>query len=245
MALADATRQPATRMLHTSVSVTMASAAARDTTNTGIAAGWLCRSTNGRRAMIFGAAANSSAAHHGPEPATAKAGTRPRSPFNSVTASTTLAAPICGTNGTVKPKWKSCGIAHRGVTRGEVGVDGKRRLHVSESGDNDAPDALGGVERQVAVMACHQAAHHVGLAGGTEGRAGFAGFLHRDQTFDDFAALDQQRVHRGVDTIDVGPQICEGNVLGGRLFDHRCIACSPHRMPWRRREFCATLIGGD
>ncbi len=38
-ALAAGARQPDTRMLQTSVSVTMASAAARETTNTGSAAG--------------------------------------------------------------------------------------------------------------------------------------------------------------------------------------------------------------
>src|SRR5580700_10614208 len=97
--------QPDTRTLQTSVSVTMASAATRETTNTGMAAGWLGRSTNGSRAMIFGAASNSSAAHHGPAPAVANAGTNPRSPLDSETAATTLDAPACGTNGTVKPKW--------------------------------------------------------------------------------------------------------------------------------------------
>ena len=56
--------------------------------------------------MIFGAASNSSALHHAPTPVIAKAGTSPRSPLESETAATTLAAPICGTNGTVKPKWK-------------------------------------------------------------------------------------------------------------------------------------------
>src|SRR4029077_655365 len=56
--------------------------------------------------MIFGAASNSSAAHQGPAPAVAKAGTSPRSPLDPDTAATTLDAPACGTNGTVKPKWK-------------------------------------------------------------------------------------------------------------------------------------------
>src|ERR1700728_2562329 len=101
----EAALQPDTRMLQTSVSVTMASAATREITKTGRPAGWLARSTNGSRAMIFGAVSNSSAVHHGPAPAVAKAGTRPRSPVEAVTAWTTLAAPIWGTNGTVKPKW--------------------------------------------------------------------------------------------------------------------------------------------
>jgi hypothetical protein len=56
--------------------------------------------------MILGAESNSSALHHAPLPAVVKAGTSPRSPFEPETAATTLAAPMCGTNGTVKPKWK-------------------------------------------------------------------------------------------------------------------------------------------
>ncbi len=103
-ACAAAVLQPATRTLQTSTSLTMASGAARETTNTGSAAGWSARSTKGSRAMIFGAVSNSSAFHHAPAPAVANAGTSPRSPFELETAATTLAAPICGTNGTVKPK---------------------------------------------------------------------------------------------------------------------------------------------
>jgi hypothetical protein len=82
----------------------MASAAARDTTNTLSGAGWSARSMNGSRAMIFGALSNSSAVHQALPPPVAKAGTSPRSPLEAETAATTLAAPMCGTNGTVKPK---------------------------------------------------------------------------------------------------------------------------------------------
>src|SRR5258707_14451579 len=57
--------QPDTRTLHISTSVTMALSATRDTTNTGRAAGWSARSTNGSRAMIIGAASASNAIHHG------------------------------------------------------------------------------------------------------------------------------------------------------------------------------------
>ena len=96
--------QPETRTLHTGASVAMASSATREITNTGKAAGWSARSTKGRRAMILGAESNSSALHQAPAPATAVAGTKPRSPFEVDTAATTPAAPMCGTNGTVKPK---------------------------------------------------------------------------------------------------------------------------------------------
>ena len=76
---------------------------------------------------------------------------------------------------------ESRGIAHQRVAGGQIGVHRKRRLHIGEGRDDDAPDALGGIERQVAVMALHQAAHHVGFARGAERRADFLGLLHRDQ----------------------------------------------------------------
>src|SRR5688500_19357478 len=68
--------QPATRTLQTSTSLTIVSAATRETTNTGTAAGWSGRSTKGSRAMTLGAASNSSALHQAPAPAVVKAGTK-------------------------------------------------------------------------------------------------------------------------------------------------------------------------
>ncbi len=91
-------------MLHTAASVAMASGATLERTNTGKAAGWSGRSTKGKRAMILGAASNSSALHQAPAEATSKAGTRPRSPLDADTAATTPAAPMWGTKGTVNPK---------------------------------------------------------------------------------------------------------------------------------------------
>ncbi len=112
------------------------------------------------------------------------------------------------------------GIAHQRVAGGKVGMHGKRRLHIGEGRNDDAPDALGGVERQVAVMALDQAAHHVGLARRAEGGAGFLGLFDRDQAVDDLAALDQELVHRLVDAIDLAPQIGERLVLLARRFWH-------------------------
>ena len=56
-----------------------------------------------------------------------------------------------------------------GVAGRQVGMHREWRLHVGEGRDDDAPDALGGIQRQDAVMALHQPPHHVGLAGGPEG----------------------------------------------------------------------------
>src|SRR5262245_26548090 len=102
-AFAGPAPQPETRTLQTAASVAMASGATRQITNTGKAAGWLGRSTKGRRAMILGAESNSSALHQAPAAGISKAGTRPRSPLEADTAATTPAAPMWGTNGTVKP----------------------------------------------------------------------------------------------------------------------------------------------
>ena len=198
----------------------MASGAARETTNTGSAAGWSARSTNGSRAMIFGAASNSSALHQAPPPATAKAGTRPRSPLDSDTASTTPAAPICGDERHREAEMEARAVAHMGVAGGEVGMHRERRLHIGEGRDDDAPDALGGVERQDAVVALDQPAHHVGLARGPERRAGLLRLLHRDQPVDDVAALHQQPVHGLVDAVDLAAQVGERRGVGIGLFGH-------------------------
>ena len=98
------------------------------------------------------------------------------------------------------------GIAHRGFARSQIGMHGIGRLHMREGRDDDAPDALDGVERQDAAMALDQLAHHRGFARRAEGGAGFLRALDRDQVLDDLAALDQERVHRRVDAVDLGPQ---------------------------------------
>ena len=88
-------------------------------------------------------------------------------------------------------------------------MHGKRRLHIGEGRNDHPPNAFGGIERQVAVMALDQTAHHVGFARGPKCGAGFFGFLDRDQMVDDFAALDQEFVHLFVDAVDLLPQIGE------------------------------------
>ncbi len=115
---------------------------------------------------------------------------------------------------------KSRGIAHQRIAGRQVGMHGKRRLHIGESRNDDPPDALDGIERQVAVMAADQPAHHVGLARGAKGRAYFLGLFHRDQAVDDLTALHQQLVHRGIDAIDVAPYVGERQVLLARRFWH-------------------------
>jgi hypothetical protein len=99
------------------------------------------------------------------------------------------------------------GIAHGGVARRQIGMNGERRLHIGEGRDDDPPDAFGGVERQDAGVAIDQAAHHLGLARGAEGGARLLCLLHRDQAIDDLAALHQEGVHRLIDAIDFLPQI--------------------------------------
>ncbi len=165
------------------------------------------RSTNGSRAMIFGASGRSSAVHQAPLPATEVAGTRPRSPFEAATAATTASASRSALSGTVKPKWKRAEFAHRGVAGGEIRVHFERRLHIGEGRDQDAPDALDRIEGQNPTVALDQPAHHLGLARGPEGGARFLRALDLDQAVDDLAALDQARVQFRVDAIDLGAQI--------------------------------------
>ena len=59
-------------------------------------------------------------------------------------------------------------IAHRRFTDGDISMHGERRLDIGEGRDDDAPDALDGVERQDAAMTLDQVPHHAGLARGTK-----------------------------------------------------------------------------
>jgi hypothetical protein len=100
-------------------------------------------------------------------------------------------------------------VAHHRVAARHVGVHRVGRLHVGEGRDDDAPDALDSVERQDALMALDETAHHLGLAGRPERRAAAGLRLHRDQPVDDLAALDQARVKVAVDPIDLLAQRLE------------------------------------
>ena len=156
--------------------------------------------------MIFGALSNSSAAHQGPAPAVAKAGMRAEVAAGFRDRFDYARCPDMRHEGHRETEMKPGGIAHECVAGGEIRMHGERRLHIGESRDDDAPDALHRVERQVAVVALDQPPHHVGLAGRAERGSGFLGLFHRDQPVDDLAALDQQAVHFPIDAIDLDPQ---------------------------------------
>ena len=96
----------------------------------------------------------------------------------------------------------------------------ERRLDVGEGRDDDAPDALHGIERQNAFVAVDQAAHHVGLARGAEGGAGLLRLLDGDQPVNDLAAFHEEPMHRCIDAIDVAPQIGERRDVGTGCFGH-------------------------
>ncbi len=100
-------------------------------------------------------------------------------------------------------------VPHRSVAGGDVGVDAIGGLHVGEGRDDDAPDALDRVERQPAAVTLRDVAHHGGLAIGPERRASARPGLDGDQAVDDGAALDQALVHRGVDAIDLDPEVVQ------------------------------------
>ena len=183
-AAAAAAPHPETRTLQVSTSVTMASGDARDTTNTFVGAGWSGRSMNGSRAMIFGALANSRAFHHAEPRFVAKAGTARDRPW----IPTPLPRPGRADmrherhrEAEMKPRT----VAHHGVAGGEIRMNGEWRLHMGEGGDDDPPDALGGIQRQDTFVPLHQPPHHVGLARGPERRPALLGLLGRDQPVDD------------------------------------------------------------
>jgi hypothetical protein len=58
-------------------------------------------------------------------------------------------------------------------------------------------------------MPLHEAAHHLRLARGAERRTGFLRPFDFDEFSDDLSALDQQRVDRLIDAIDLGAQFGE------------------------------------
>ena len=108
---------------------------------------------------------------------------------------------------------KARAVAHLRVAAGIVGVDGIGGLHEGEGRDDDAPDALHRVERQQAVVALDQRAHHLRLAVGPKGaaaaRPGTLRPLDLDQPVDDLAALHQKAVHGEIDAVDLAAQLCE------------------------------------
>jgi hypothetical protein len=98
------------------------------------------------------------------------------------------------------------GIPHGRFAHGQVGMHAIGGLNMGEGRNDDAPDALDGIKRKDAAMPLHQLAHHRDFARRPECGAGFLGALHRDQVFDDFAALDQERMHGFVDPVDFRTQ---------------------------------------
>ena len=147
--------------------------------------------------MIFGAPSASSAIHHGVRLEVAE--TSARSPLDFATASTAAWRAEMRDIGHGEAEMKPRRIPHRGFADRNIRMHRERRLHVGEGRDDDAPDALDGVERQDAAMALHQPPHHVGLARRAERRADFLGLLDLDQAVDDVAARHQQAVHLLVD----------------------------------------------
>ena len=123
---------------------------------------------------------------------------------------------VVNDEGNGEAEMEAHGIAHGGVARRHICVDGIIRLHPGEGGDDDPPDALHRLQRQQAFVTERHGAHHGGLAPRAEGRAAALFFLDGDQRVDDAAALDQQLVHGRIDPVDVDAQAGQ-QVFGARL----------------------------
>jgi hypothetical protein len=119
-----------------------------------------------------------------------------------------------------KAEMEARGIAHRRIPRRQVGVNGERRLYIGESGNNDSPDTLGGVERQDSFVPLDQPPHHVRLARRTECGARFLRLFGGDEAIDDLPALHQKPVHRLVDAVDFPPQLAERRCFRLGRFHH-------------------------
>ena len=63
-----------------------------------------------------------------------------------------------------KAKMKPHAIAHRRITNRDIGMHPIRRLHIGEGRNNHPPNAFNRVERQQALVAFRQRAHHGCLA---------------------------------------------------------------------------------
>ena len=122
--------------------------------------------------MIFGALSNSSAVHHAP-----RAGDGERRHQAEVALGFRNRRDHAGRAHMRHERHREAemearGVAHRGVAGREVGMHRERRLHIGEGRDDDAPDALGGVERQDAVMALTSRRIMSASRAGPERRAG-------------------------------------------------------------------------
>ena len=190
----------------------------------------------GRRAITFGPAGSGEAPPPGPrrgalvEAEDAEVAPRPGHGLDHRSGA------LVGEIGHREAEMEACGIAHRRVAGRDVRVNGVGRLDVGEGPDDDAPDALDGVEGQKAAMAVRERAHHRSLAARAEGGAGFGGALGGDERADDGAALHQEAVHGLVDPVDVAAQILEGG--SGHAAGPRAPPLSQHEGPMPSLKRC-------
>src|SRR5579883_1502742 len=125
--------------------------------------------------------------------------------------------------GNSEAKVKPAGIAHCRITAGDIRMNAVVRLNEGERRDDDAPNALDRVKRQEPMMAGDEAAHHISLPAGPESRTAALTRLRLDQAVNYLPALDQEPVHDGVYTVDLGSEIRKS--VGGRIV-HCCDAVS-------------------
>ena len=133
-------------------------------TNTGRPAGWSGRSTNGSRAITLGASGSTSRIHHAPAAAPPSSANMPRSPPLRATDVDHADGAEMRHHRHGEAEMEALAVADRRFAAADVDMHGVGRLHVGEGRDDDAPDALDGVDRQPAGMALDDGAQHRGLA---------------------------------------------------------------------------------
>ena len=134
-------------------------------------------------------------------------------------------------------------IPHRGFAQRHIRMHRERRLDIGEGRDDDAPDALDGVERQDAAMALHQPAHHVGLARRTERRADLLGLLDRiSRSMMSPRAISRRWTCSSI-RVDLFAQHLKRGRSGGRFGHLRNLTNHPSRLA--ARSGCLRRISKD
>ena len=140
----------------------------------------------------------------------------------------------------MKPKWKRAESRIAASPPRHVDMDAVGRLDIGESRDDDAPDALDGVERQKTPMALDKRAHHRGFPRRAKRRAAALPRLDLDQTVDDAGpAPSAARASLRINSVDLDAQIGESRF---RWLGHETPSPFEGLMEIRLSESCSKRL---